>query len=79
MSFGVGDTGPGIPSNEQEHLSECFLRGHIGRQSGTPGTGAGLTLAREIVDRHNGKIEIHSQGIPGEGITFRVWLVATAE
>jgi PAS domain S-box-containing protein len=72
----VADTGPGIPPEEQAHLFERFYRGQIGRNSGAPGIGLGLSIAREIVEQHAGQIEMSSRGIPGEGAAFTIWLPA---
>ncbi|MBN2305092.1 MAG: PAS domain-containing protein [Anaerolineae bacterium] len=70
----IEDTGPGILPDELPHLFERFYRGTTGRESGTPGTGLGLAILKEIMDRHQGDIEVHSAGIPGQGATFRLWL-----
>lgn len=72
--FAVSDTGPGIPTEDQERLFERFYRGKTGRASATPGTGLGLSIAREIVYRHGGRIEVQSDGKPGKGATFFVWM-----
>lgn len=69
----VIDTGPGIPIDEKARLFERFFRGSVGRSSNTPGTGLGLAITREIVEKHQGRIEVHSPG-PGEGATFSLWL-----
>jgi signal transduction histidine kinase len=37
-----------------------------------PGTGLGLAIVKEIIDLHEGRIEVDSQA--GHGTTFRVWL-----
>jgi signal transduction histidine kinase len=74
VGAGVRDTGPGIPPDEQRHLFERFFRGKTGRDSGTPGTGLGLAIAHEIVKRHDGQIELISEGKPGKGSTFLIWL-----
>jgi signal transduction histidine kinase len=74
VGFSVSDTGPGISPDELPHLSERFFRGNAGRQSGAPGTGLGLAIAREIIDRHAGKLTIQSSGMPGEGTTMSAWL-----
>jgi PAS domain S-box-containing protein len=70
----VHDTGPGIPQEEQRRIFTRFYRGKIGRESGIPGTGLGLAIAYEIVERHMGRLEVHSSGIEGEGTVFNVWL-----
>ena len=70
----VRDTGSGIPKSEQDDLFERFFRGKAGRQSQVPGTGLGLAIAREIIQLHDGTIEVESEGEPGKGSTFTVWL-----
>jgi signal transduction histidine kinase len=70
----VSDTGPGIPPGEQDQLFKRFFRGKVGRESQVSGTGLGLAIAREIVQRHHGHVEAESEGVPGQGATFSVWL-----
>jgi signal transduction histidine kinase len=74
--FSVSDSGPGIAQKEQAQLFTRFFRGEVGRSSEVPGTGLGLAIAKEIVERHHGKIEVESEGTPGEGARFGVWLMA---
>ncbi|MEE9507740.1 MAG: ATP-binding protein, partial [Anaerolineales bacterium] len=74
--FSVSDTGPGIDSEDQAKILDRFFRGKVGHSSGAPGTGLGLSIAHEITQRHQGRIEIESSGIPGEGSKFSVWLPA---
>jgi signal transduction histidine kinase len=76
VGFSVSDSGPGIPPDEQEQLFQRFFRGKAGRTSGQPGTGLGLAIAREIVDRHKGRVEVQNEGVAGRGATFSVWLPA---
>jgi signal transduction histidine kinase/DNA-binding response OmpR family regulator len=77
VGFKVSDTGPGISPNEQEQLFERFFRGQVGRKTGTPGTGLGLAIVKDIVARHNGRVEVFSEGIPGKGAHFTIWLKAS--
>ncbi len=74
VGFSVCDNGPGIAPDEQPRLFERFFRGRTGIASGVPGTGLGLALVKEIVDRHHGRVEVVSSGVPGEGVSFTVWL-----
>jgi len=76
VGFMVQDTGMGIPSDELENLFTRFFRGKVGKKSGVSGTGLGLSIAKEIVDRHQGRIFAESAGIPGQGTTFQVWFAA---
>ncbi|MBI4732576.1 MAG: GAF domain-containing protein [Chloroflexi bacterium] len=73
VGFEVRDTGPGITPEDCGRLFERFFRGKAGRESTAPGTGLGLAIAREIVEKHRGRIEVQSEG-PGKGATFSVWL-----
>lgn len=72
--FCVQDTGPGILPAEQAKLFSRFFRGEAAHSSHTAGTGLGLAIAKEIIDRHHGRITVESTGIPGEGAAFHVWL-----
>ncbi|HLA45241.1 MAG TPA: HAMP domain-containing sensor histidine kinase, partial [Aggregatilineales bacterium] len=79
VAFCVRDTGPGIAPNEQEQLFMRFYRGTAGQKSGVPGTGLGLAIAREIVQRHQGRLEVESTGIAGEGAAFSIWLPVNSQ
>lgn len=71
----VKDSGIGISADELPHIFERFYRGHNITQLNIPGTGLGLTIVKEILDLHNGSIEVESQ--PGTGSTFRLlWPLA---
>jgi signal transduction histidine kinase len=63
----VGDTGPGVPANEQEKIFEPFVRGNQGRRI-VEGMGLGLSIAREIIQAHGGEIRLEST--PGAGSRF---------
>jgi signal transduction histidine kinase len=68
----VQDTGVGIEPRDLPHVFERFYRGQNVRQSGIPGTGLGLAIVKEIVNLHEGTIEIES--VLGKGTTFQIWL-----
>jgi signal transduction histidine kinase len=74
VTFAISDTGPGITPEDRAHLFERFYRGESARQSKAPGTGLGLPICRELVERHGGKITVESE--VGRGSTFTVWLPA---
>lgn len=64
----VSDTGKGIPAANFPHLFDPFFTTKpVGK-----GTGLGLSVSYKIIEKHHGKIEVHSE--VGKGSTFRVWL-----
>lgn len=66
----VRDHGIGIPPDDLPHIFEPFYRGsNFGQISGI---GLGLTIVRDGVEAHNGKIEVSSA--PGQGTTFTIQL-----
>ena len=67
----VRDTGIGIPSEEQARIFEPFYRGTTGRRF-PQGMGLGLSIARDLLAAHGGRIEVEST--PGVGSTFTLWL-----
>jgi PAS domain S-box-containing protein len=72
----VEDTGLGIPVDEQLMIFRRFFRGAASEKTGAPGTGLGLAICRQIAERHGGRITVESEGIPGHGTRFTLWLPA---
>ncbi len=67
LVISIEDHGQGISEPEQQRVFEKFFRGKEHRER-IPGTGVGLTIAREIVHAHGGKLWVESQ--PGKGAKF---------
>jgi len=67
----VSDTGPGIAPEEQAKIFEPFYRGRMSRRF-PQGMGLGLTIARDMVIAHGGRLEL--QSTPGLGSQFTLWL-----
>lgn len=69
----IADTGRGIPPENLEKIFEVFYQvdDHMTRRYG--GLGLGLSIAKELVTLHGGRIWAESEGL-GEGATFRVVL-----
>jgi signal transduction histidine kinase len=61
----VHDCGPGIPEDQQAHLFEPFYRGPYLQASPKSGLGLGLTICKEIVERHGGRIWFESHESTG--------------
>ncbi len=68
----VTDTGIGIPRSEQSKLFREFFRATNARQLTRLGTGLGLVLVKQTVERHAGTLELRSA--EGEGTTIEVTL-----
>ena len=66
----VEDDGVGIAPADQERVFERFYRGEHPLVLATPGTGLGLPIVRQLVEMHNGKIWMKSEGLPGKGSIF---------
>ncbi|MGB7443539.1 MAG: ATP-binding protein [Coleofasciculaceae cyanobacterium] len=66
--FRIRDQGIGIPEADQAHLFEPFHRANNVKE--IAGTGLGLTIVKQAVERHNGTIEVSSK-VHG-GTTFTV-------
>jgi signal transduction histidine kinase/DNA-binding response OmpR family regulator len=68
----VTDRGMGIPSDEMKFLFERFKRASNAKRSSVKGTGLGLYLAKTLVERHGGNIQV--QSTLNEGSSFTVVL-----
>ncbi|HUG15931.1 MAG TPA: GAF domain-containing protein [Thermomicrobiales bacterium] len=67
----IKDEGIGISREEQAQLFQPFARGVEARRS-VGGTGLGLFISREIIERHGGAIAVYSE--PGAGSAFTIRL-----
>jgi two-component system phosphate regulon sensor histidine kinase PhoR len=68
----VKDNGIGIPKDEQDRIFDRFYRVGDELVREHPGTGLGLTIVKELVEAHNGTIEVES--VAGEGSEFKICL-----
>ena len=69
VRFQVRDTGPGISEDARPHVFEQFWKT---KASGKRGRGLGLFIAKMIVERHNGKIWVESDGRTGSTFCFTI-------
>lgn len=68
----VMDTGIGIPADEIDHIFEKLYRVEKSRSRAHGGTGIGLAVVKELVEAHEGTIEVNSK--LGKGSTFKITL-----
>ena len=66
----VADTGVGIPDDAIGHIFERFYRVDKARSRKSGGSGLGLSIVRNMVERNGGSIYVTSQS--GQGTTFTV-------
>ena len=69
-SIAVQDTGIGLSPEEAKMVFSRFWRADAGRTRESGGLGIGLSVVKEIVDRHNGWVQV--EGRKGEGATFTI-------
>ena len=70
----VRDQGIGIPLEDHARVFAPFFRSDRSRARDTGGAGLGLTLSKQIVDAHGGRITVDSS--PGAGTAVSIWLPA---
>jgi len=64
----IVDKGVGVPKEEIGRLGERFFRASTA--GGTPGTGLGISITKELVDLHDGALDVESE--LGSGSIFRI-------
>lgn len=72
IRIAVADSGPGIAPADQRRIFEKFFRGDPHLTRAPSGTGLGLYISRELVERMGGRLEVESER--GAGATFVVML-----
>jgi len=62
IEVSINDNGRGISREDLPHIFTRFFRADKSRSRNSGGSGIGLTIARQLVEAHGGKIQIESQG-----------------
>ncbi len=78
LEISVKDSGIGISSEQLEKIFSPFYQVSDSRQGKSPGTGLGLPLSRDLVELHNGRLYVESDG-EGKGSTFSFQIPVTRE
>jgi signal transduction histidine kinase len=73
----IADTGIGIPPERLRLIFEPFYTTKEPDASGHGGTGLGLSVCRQIIEQHHGRIRVES--VVGKGATFTVKLPVKPE
>jgi PAS domain S-box-containing protein len=68
VEISVSDDGPGLSKDEIEKIFDRFIQIHLISGPGEHGTGLGLTIAKELIEMHGGKLNVESK--PGNGCCF---------
>ena len=66
--FSISDTGEGIPARHIPRLTERFYRVDDSRSRDTGGTGLGMAIVKQVLDKHDATLAITSEA--GHGSTF---------
>jgi len=70
----VRDHGPGIAPADLPHVFDRFYRAPSAR--GVPGSGLGLSIVRQVAERHGGTVR--AEAAPGGGTLIRLWIPGQA-
>ncbi len=70
VEIGVSDTGIGIPDDKLERIFESFEQVDGGSTRAYGGTGLGLTVTRQLVELHGGKVSVESTVDKGSVFSF---------
>jgi signal transduction histidine kinase len=68
----IEDDGPGVPPEQRHRVFERFVRLDVSRERGSGGSGLGLSIVREIVLAHDGRVRITDRS--GRGCRVEVEL-----
>ena len=76
VKVSVSDTGIGIPARQQSSIFNKFFRADNAAKQRTDGSGLGLFISKNIVEKHGGRLTFKS--VEGQGTTFTFTLPVSA-
>jgi two-component system sensor histidine kinase BaeS len=76
VTIAVADTGIGVAPSEQQRIFDPFYRSSRDKRF-PQGMGLGLSIARDLVLAHGGRLDLESE--PGQGSRFTIWLPLDAD
>ncbi len=76
LAVDVRDTGIGIPADRIGRLFQSFSQADASISRRFGGTGLGLVISRRLAEAMGGSLIAESSGVPGQGSTFRLRIVA---
>jgi signal transduction histidine kinase len=79
LTIGIADEGIGIDAEDQPHVFQRFYRGRSATARSAKGIGIGLSIAKEIVERHGGTITLENRSQGGALLRIAVPLATTAD
>ena len=65
LEISIDDDGPGIPADKREDVFKAFYRLEGSRNKETGGVGLGLSIAKDVITSHGGKIELGDSSMGG--------------
>ena len=68
----IEDDGSGIPKNKREDVFKAFYRIDESRLSKAANTGLGLTIAKNIIQSHGGKISLNQSSLGGLEVNIAI-------
>lgn len=68
VQVSITDTGPGIKAEDARRIFDPFFQSTAGPWQDKGGSGLGLSISKQFIERHQGEIWVESQ--PGQGSTF---------
>jgi signal transduction histidine kinase len=72
LAVSVSDESVGLPPDTMSHVFDRFYHLERGGDEVFESSGLGLAIAKQIIEQHNGRLELSSQ--PDQGSTFTIWL-----